>query len=164
MKKFTLFLVLVGMITLQGCTTSDDRTVIDNDTISEVFQVTTNFTPQNGYSTFIPLHPPIFNSDVVLVYRLWGTDGGSPVWRLIPQTVYLPQGELDYNFDFTRFDVSLFLDSDFDLFFADSQWKLNQTFRIVLIPGYFGSARVDYSDYNKVMEMLGKNENDVKFL
>lgn len=130
---------------------------------AEVFEVTRSFGPNNGFSALIPLNPPIFASDVVLVYLLWEVDGGEPVWRLMPQTVQLEEGDLIYNFDFTRFDVSIFLQSlDFPLNILGPQWTQGQTFRIVLIPGFFGQARIDYSNYDAVMAMLGLTEEDVK--
>ena len=129
---------------------------------AEVFEVTRSFGPGNNFSSLITLNPPIFNSDVVLVYLLWEVDNGTPIWRLMPQTVQLNEGDLQYNFDFTPFDVNLFLSSaDFPLTILGPQWTQNQTFRIVLIPGYFGSARVDFSDYNAVMNMLSLSEKDV---
>lgn len=160
MKKITFILVLIGMISLQSCEINENN--VDNDTISEVFEVTTTFTPQNNYSRLITLNPPISASDVVLVYIQWETNGSTPVWRLVPQTVQLNEGDLQYNYDFTRFDIRLFLSSlDFNLNILGAQWTNNQKFRVVIIPGYF-SNRLDYSDYNKVMQFLGLSEADVK--
>lgn len=161
MKKITFLLVFFGMIALQSCTINADDDV-DNDTISEVFEVTRNFGPQNNFSSLVSLNPQIFASDVVLVYILWDVDGGEPVWRLMPQTVQLMEGDLQYNYDFTRFDVNLFMSSlDFDLAILGPQWTQNQTFRIVIVPGYF-SNRMDYRDYNAVMTQLGYTEANVK--
>ena len=52
MKKITLLIAFIGMITLQSCTTEDDQIDVDNDTIAEVFEYNTNvnFTYGNGYS------------------------------------------------------------------------------------------------------------------
>jgi hypothetical protein len=162
MKKITFLLVFFGMIALQSCTINNDDEV-DNDTISEVFEVTRSFGPQNEFSSLVALNPPIFASDVVLVYMLWDVDNnGEPIWRLMPQTVQLLEGDLQYNYDFTRFDVNLFLSSlDFNLAILGPEWTQNQTFRIVIVPGFF-SNRVDYRDYNAVMNHLGLTEADVK--
>lgn len=163
MKKITLVLAIIGMITLQSC--EGPQGVPGRDGVSveaEVFEVTRNFSAGNNYSSLIPLNPPIFASDVVLVYLLWDVDGNTPIWRLMPQTVQLLEGDLQYNYDFTRFDVNLFLDSaDFNLNILGPQWTQNQTFRIVLVPGYFASARVDFSNYEEVMQMLSLNERNV---
>lgn len=163
MKKILLLFSVVGMVVLQGCEgpmgpPGPPGPIFE----AEVFEVTRSFAPGNNYSSLITLNPPILDSDIVLVYLLWDVDNGTPIWRQMPQTVQLDEGDLQYNFDFTRFDVNLFLSSaDFPLTILGPQWTQNQTFRIVLIPGYFGSARVDFSDYNAVMHMLDLKETDV---
>jgi hypothetical protein len=40
---------------------------------------------------------------------------------------------IDYNFDFTRTDVKIFMGANFDLNTAPSSWTQNQTFRIVIV-------------------------------
>lgn len=163
MKKILLLFSVVGMIVLQGCEGPQGPPGPPGPIFeAEVFEVTRSFAPNNNYSSLITLNPPILDSDVVLVYLLWEVDNGTPIWRQMPQTVQLNEGDLQYNFDFTPFDVNLFLSSaDFPLTILGPQWTQNQTFRIVLIPGYFGSARVDFSDYNAVMNMLDLKETDV---
>jgi hypothetical protein len=163
MKKILLLFSVVGMFILQGCEGPTGPPGPPGSGLeAEVFEVTSSFGPNNNYSNLITLNPPILNSDVVLVYLLWDVDNGTPIWRQMPQTVQLDEGDLQYNFDFTPFDVNLFLSSaDFPLTILGPQWTQNQTFRIVLVPGYFGSARVDFSDYNAVMDMLDLKEADV---
>ncbi|WP_188363134.1 hypothetical protein [Flavobacterium orientale] len=163
MKRITLILTVIGMITLQSCEGPQGIPGRDGYSVeAEVFEVTRNFSASNNYSSLIPLNPPILDSDVVLVYLLWDVDGNTPIWRLMPQTVQLIEGDLQYNYDFTRFDVNLFLDSaDFNLDILGPQWTQNQTFRIVLVPGYFGSARMDFSNYEDVMTTLGLSERNV---
>lgn len=163
MKKITLFLALIGMITLNSCTTEEyynDTYVVDDandqDTISEVWEYLVNFGPGNGYSNLITFPYSIYTSDMVLVYHLYEVDNGTDVWRLLPQTYYFSGGgELDYNFDFTRYDAQIFMDANFDMNTLDSSWTNNQIFRIVVIPGYFGNkttAPVDFNNYNAVIE------------
>ena len=162
MKKITLILVFIGMIALQGCTVEENNGY-DNDTYSKVFEVTRSFSPQNDFSNLVTFNPPIFASDVVLVYVLWDVQNdGTPVWRLMPQTVQLFEGDLQYNYDFTRFDVNLFLSSlDFPLTILGPEWTQNQTFRIVLVPASFG-GKMDYSNYDNVIQKLKLTEKDVK--
>lgn len=158
MKKITLILVFIGMIALQGCTVEENNGY-DNDTYSKVFEVTRSF----SFSNLVTFNPPIFASDVVLVYVLWDVQNdGTPVWRLMPQTVQLFEGDLQYNYDFTRFDVNLFLSSlDFPLTILGPEWTQNQTFRIVLVPASFG-GKMDYSNYDNVIQKLKLTEKDVK--
>ena len=42
MKKITLFLAFIGMITLQSCSVNENQNVTDNDTISEVWEFNNN--------------------------------------------------------------------------------------------------------------------------
>jgi hypothetical protein len=164
MKKITLLLAFIGMIGLTSCVREEVvvEDVHDQDTISEVFEVTRSFSPGNGYSSLVTLNPAIYDSDVVLVYLLWDVDGGTPIWRLMPQTVQLNEGDLQYNYDFTPYDVNLFMSSaDFDLGILGSQWTQNQTFRIVIVPGYF-SKTVDVKNYDAVVAKLKIAESSVK--
>lgn len=162
MKKITLILAFIGMITLNSCTINDTPQQIqqiNNTFVSEVFEVTTSFGPNNNFTRLVTFNPPIFNSDVVLVYHLFDVVNGTDVWRLMPQTYYFNNGiELDYNYDFTRFDVNIFLDSNDNLNNFSSAWTQNQTFRIVVVPGDFSNKMttpVDYSDYHKTIKILG---------
>lgn len=165
MKKFTFILVLIGMITLQSCEGPQGPPGRDGVTVeAEVFElrnVNFGFSNQFGYSIYRELIPPILNSDVMLIYRMDGTiNSSTPIWQQIPRTLYLSQGELDYDFDFSRVDFTIYADGTYNLE-TTPQFLDNQTFRIVIIPGYF-SGRMDYSNYEQVMAMYGLTEADVK--
>lgn len=165
MKKFTFILVLIGMITLQSCEGPQGPPGRDGVTVeAEVFElrnVNFGFSSQFGYSIYRELTPPILSSDVMLIYRMDGTiNSSTPIWQQIPRTLYLNQGELDYDFDFSRVDFTIYADGTYDLE-TTPQFLDNQTFRIVIIPGYF-SGRMDYSNYEQVMAMYGLTEADVK--
>ena len=162
MKKIILLLAITASFLFHSCSPKEE---IHADLLAEVFQVTTSFTAANNYSKLITLNPPIYNSDMVLVYRLFDVINGQNVWRQLPQAVYLIQGELDYNFDFTRNDINLFLDSDFDLATLGTAWSQNQLFRVVIIPGYFSNKynkAVDFNDYNAVVKAFNIKENQIK--
>ena len=141
--------------------------------LGQVFDIEDDFTLENDYSIFVdfseltqPLE--VFESDVVLVYLLWGQteDGnGDPVdiWRLLPQTRILEQGLLQYNFDYTFFDVNIFLESDFDLGTLQPGDTDNQVFRIAVLPADFSQgAKLDLTDINQVMSSLNVKETDVQ--
>ena len=162
MKRILLMLAIVGTFAFQGCTVKDE---IQVNNLAEVFEVTTSFSAANNYSRIITLNPPIYSSDMVLVYRLFDVINGEDVWRTLPQTVYLLQGELDYNFDFTRNDINIFLDSDFDLTTLGSAWTQSQVFRVVIIPGYLSnrnSSTIDFSNYNEVVKRYNITESQIK--
>lgn len=152
---------------LQSCTVNEVEDNVDNDTISEVFEVTTSFGTSNNFSRIVNFNPPIYTSDMVLVYHLYDVVNGSDVWRLMPQTYYFDNGaELDYNYDFTRYDVNLFLDSNVSLSSFSSSWLQNQTFRIVVVPGYLSGKgiAVDHSNYDETLKMYGLEDAKIKKL
>ncbi|MEO5776491.1 MAG: hypothetical protein ABIQ27_06280 [Flavobacterium sp.] len=168
MKKLTLILAFIGMITLESCTTNNDD--IDNDTISEVFElrnINFGFDSQNGYSIYQTFNPQIRLDDVVLIYRLSGTiDSSTPIWQQIPRTLYLDEGELDYDFDFSKEDFTIYAGGTYDLALTPN-FLNNQTFRIVIIPGYLSnkmSNKTDFSDYNSVIKAFNIDESKVKVI
>lgn len=162
MKKIITLLALVGMLSLQSCTTTTDTNYVDNDTISEVFEVTTSFNSTNNYSKIVPLNPPIFTSDVILVYRLAGVFNGQDVWKLMPETRYFADGTMDfgYDFDFTINDVNIFMVGN-DLLSVTNDYRLNQVLRIVIVPGRFASS-INKNNYAAVISALNINESKIK--
>jgi hypothetical protein len=164
MKRLILLLAISTTFLFQGCTTKEE---VHADLLAEVFQVTTSFNAANNFSKLIILNPPIYNSDMVLVYRLFDVINGQSLWRQLPQAVYLVQGELDYNFDFTRNDINIFLESNFDLNTLGATWSQNQVFRVVIIPGYLSNKNnkaVDFNDYNAVVKAFNIKDNQIKTL
>ena len=178
MKRILLLLAIVGMTAFQGCSNDDDR--IDRDTIAEVFEINqnTNFNSLNNYRISYTLNPNIFNSDMILIYRLDGQDNGQDVWVPLPKTYYFNGGgELDYSFDFSTREIFIYLG------FTDSalllpEFTQSQVFRVVIIPGFLSNkpakssgkgatstpASVDYNDYYAVMKAYGLNDSNVKTL
>lgn len=165
MRKITLFLAVIGMIMLSSC--EGPQGVPGRDGVSveaEVFEVTRTFSNQNNFSSLINLNPAILPADKILVYRLSGIDNGQDVWRLMPQYYFFQNGTLDfgYNFDFTRYNILLFMEGN-DLGTLDSQWRINQVFRVVIIPGYSSNFKMmSFKDYHQTMEIFGLSETDVK--
>ena len=156
MKKITLLIAFIGMITLQSCTVNEVRE--DNDTISEVFEYSNvDLTSGNGYSALLTFPHATYTSDMVLVYRLVDYGSAGDVWKLLPETYYFNDGTLDFGYDndFTRYDaqVSLF---GFDLPGLPVGNRLDQVFRVVVIPAYINnksaSDKLNFEDYNTVKE------------
>lgn len=151
---------------LQGCTVNEDN--VDNDTISEVFEIKNvnfGFNPTDGYTIYRSFNPQIFPSDVVLIYRLSGLiNSNTPIWQAIPRTLYLPQGELDYDFDFSSIDFTIYAGGNYNLALTPS-FLNNQTFRIVIVPGFFSkNSSVDLNDYNAVIKAFNIDDSKVKVL
>lgn len=166
MKKITLLLAFIGMITLQSCTVNEAQpTPIDNDTISEVFEYSNvNFVP-NSFSALLSFPHTIYSSDMVLVYRLSDIYQGEDVWKLQPETYYFNDGTLDfgYDFDFTKYDVNVFMHG-FDLAGVSAEYRNNQVFRVVVIPAYFGKkslGKIDTNDYNAVIKAYGIDDSKI---
>lgn len=172
MKKIALLLTaFLGIASLQSCEVNDNGST--QIFTSEVFEVKANLTQERGYAQTFNFSKPSYQGDTVLLYILWEQNGGQDVWRLVPQTVQLGGGDLvTYNYDFTRNDFRIFLDSNFDLNQMTSQEynsiALNQIFRAVVVPGNLlqakGKAPVDFSDYQATIQYFGLQNATIKSL
>lgn len=172
MKRILLFLAVIGLTTLSSC---DGDTgpqgpagPSDGDTIAEVFELqNVNFqlNQNNEYTIFQNLDPVIYDSDNILIYRMSGTiDAQTPIWQLIPRTLFLTEGELDYDFDFSAVDFTIYAGGTYNLALTP-QFIQNQTFRIVIVPGYFSkNSTLDYSDYNAVIKEFNIDDSNVTIL
>lgn len=168
MKKITFVLAFIGMITLQGCTKTE---VVNNTVLSKVYELrNVNFAlnANSGYTIYQTLNPQISLSDVILIYRLSGTiNPSTPIWQQIPRTLYLTQGELDYDFDFSKEDFTIYAGGTYDLSLTPSYLN-NQTFRLVIIPGYASNKQaaknIDYSDYDAVINAYHLYNAEIKIL
>lgn len=138
--------------------------------LGSVFEIEGDFTSDNNYALYFefPSSITVYESDVVLVYILWEQveDNNSEwldVWRLLPQTVVLDEGVLQYNYDHTFVDVQVFLEGTIDfntLLPAEAQ---DQVFRIVVFPADFVAQKnLDISNYNLMMKSLGVKQNLVQ--
>ena len=130
--------------------------------LGKVLEIEGSFTAADDYVLFFefPLDVEVFESDIVLVYILWEQFEDSEgefvdVWRLLPQTRLLDQGILQYNFDHTFFDVSIFLESDFDLATLSPGDTDDQIFRVAIVPAEFGKDETfDPTNLDAVMTKL----------
>lgn len=167
MKKLITLLAVIGMFSLQGCTSPEGPPGLpgEDGLIAEVFELN-NFNffndPADGFIIYQKFTPRIFSSDVVLIYRLSGTiDSNTPIWQLIPRTIFQANGrELDYDFDFSKEDFTIFARGNYDLSLTP-QYLNNQTFRIVIVPGNFSTA-INKNNYFAVTKALNFNENEIK--
>lgn len=170
MKKYLslLFLAVFGF-SLISCDDDNDGYYDDTDTYSVVYDITDSFAYDSGTDSYVisrTFNSSIPSSDVVLVYRESGTSNGSTIWQQIPRTLYLDEGELDYDFDFSTDDVYIYAGGTIDLASQSSSFNssyLNdQTFRIVIVPASYGKGgSVDYSDYEKVIKKYGIDDSKV---
>ncbi|MBP6182681.1 hypothetical protein [Flavobacterium sp.] len=161
MKKIFTILAIVGLFSLQSCTVNDGP-IVDNDTISEVFEVTTSFNSTNSYSKLVTLNPSIFSSDVVLVYRLSGSTPQGDVWKLLPETHYFSDGTLDfgYDYDYTSTDINVYMIGN-NLQTVSTDFRLNQVLRIVIVPAGYATS-INKNSYEAVMSTLKLNESQIQ--
>jgi hypothetical protein len=137
--------------------------------LGQVIDIEGSFTPENDYAILyeFPQTVEVFDTDIVLVYLLWDQTEDSngeavDIWRLMPQTRILNQGLLQYNYDYTFFDVSLFMEFNFnaaELLPSDTD---NQVFRIAVLPADLTQGKLDTSNIYSVMGRLGITEDKIE--
>ncbi|MBT3384127.1 MAG: collagen-like protein [Prolixibacteraceae bacterium] len=173
MKTITGAILLLAIIILTSCQGVpgppgyDGVDGIDGETlIGSIFEIQGDFTSQNDYILYFefPNDFEIYDGDVVLVYILWEqastNDGGTlDVWRLLPQTVVLEEGVLQYNFDYTLADVQIFLEGSIDLSTLLPAEADNQIFRIAVLPAAF--AKNEFFDINNLGSIMKSLEIDL---
>lgn len=166
MKKIILlFTAVIGLASFQSCEVNDVR---ENQIFeAEVFELPASLT--NNFSVTGYFSRDILTSDHVLIYRLFGTDNGADVWRLLPQTVYLNNvNRFNYNYDFTKRDFRIFIEGEtFNLNQLSDQdrntYVYRQIFRIVVVPGRLKS-KMSFSDYDATIRYLGLENAPIKKL
>ncbi len=162
MKKLIIpgLMMIAGLF--QSCTINETPAPITKEFLAEVFEVRADFTTNNEFRNFYTLDPVIFDSDVLLVYEFTGKDkNGADIWKPLPQIYTFNEGVMQYNFDFTRTDFSIFMDANFDRLRLNSSWRLNKRFRIVIVPGKF-SNNLDKDNLLNVMKELNLTEQSVQ--
>jgi len=166
MRKIALLATaFVGLASLQSCTIDE---YYDEGTVpSQVFEITESVdVPEsaNVNSVTLNFQPAIYDSDNVIVYRWEGNK-----WVLVPVTYGLGNGgdQISYDYDFTRYDVKLYVKANFNLSELTNaeynEFVYRQTFRVVVIPGAF-AQKMNYSDYNATIKALGLEGAPVKTL
>ncbi|MBS1534675.1 MAG: hypothetical protein JST78_06305 [Bacteroidetes bacterium] len=174
MKKIILLLASVSSLIFMGCEGPEGpQGPQGNDGYSaesEVFELrNVNFSldANNEYTIYRELNPQILLSDNIIIYRLSGTiNSQTPIWQQIPRTLYLSQGELDYDYDFSKIDFTIYAGGNYDIATTPS-YLYNQTFRIVIIPGYLSNkSSIDPHDmdYQTLIKTYKIDDRNVKVL
>jgi len=128
--------------------------------VGQSFERTVDFTSTNGHqeTVEIPIDINLEESDMVLVYHLRGQVDGFDVWKSLPETIYINSTEeFQYDFEHNYDLVTIFIEShptfDFNLLLDNE--RINQTFRIVVLPvDFVNSSNLDINDYDAVMEYV----------
>lgn len=175
MKKFTLYLGILTTLLFISCEGPegppgrDGANGLDGANFEAAafeIEVDLNFNPETNSFDFRDEYPSdidLIPDDVILMYRLEAIDGGTDIWRQMPQPFFTDNGLLYYNFDFTQFDYTVLLEPDFDPGLVTNDLIDSQIFRIVVVPSDLGTAvDMDQSNINSVMSALGVQETDFK--
>lgn len=175
MKKILSLLAVSLLLLFSNCTREpgpQGPPGVDGVTVeAEVYElqnVNFAFNPTDGYNIFRTFDRQLLPPDVVLIYRLSGLiNSTTPIWQQIPRTLFVPEGELDYDFDFSKQDFTIYADGTYNLALTPSYIN-NQTFRIVVIPGYFAGKssdnQLDLDNYAEVIKFYGINDKRIKVL
>ncbi len=173
MKNLFLFLALSSSIIFTSCEGDPGPQGEPGvNILGQVFEVTVDFTPGNNFSQLInfPTNVEVFESDVVLVYLLEdvikGNGGSVDVWSQLPQTFFVSQGTLIYNFDHTFIDVRLFLDGNFDLSSLGIAFTDDQTFRIAIVPSEFATDNLstDNLSMGELLRIINMDANQIEII
>lgn len=190
MKKISTLLIC-AFFALASCTTDSvqgppgppgpqgpEGTSGVNGFVGTAIDVTGDMTAENSYTLtlyFDDINLEVLESDVVLVYVKVG-DGqddanGVPIeiFRALPQTYFQGDKTVQYNFDFTYEDVFIFLDginsdgTELDFAALDEEFRLNQKFRVIVLPADFAQNRkqLDLTNMKSVMKEFNIKESDV---
>lgn len=130
--------------------------------VNLVVEAEVNFTADNSFSNSFGFE--IGESDNLLAFMLWNVVDEKPLWRPLPNTVFLDEEvTLLYNYQYTADFVNVFMTGNTDLTTVSEDWTLNHYIRIVLLPGEFlqNNAKLDLNDYEAVTKALGVSETDV---
>lgn len=100
-------------------------------------------------------------SDKVLIYHLDGVEDNRDIWRLLPRTVFHPNGIFNYAYDFSTVDFSIFLEGNFDLRTLEPVFVQDQFFRVLIIPADFINVRIDVSDHFGMLRMMDADPTDI---
>jgi len=148
MKKLTVIFSLFAVIAFSSCegpmgVPGEDGTSL----IGTIFETEGDFKASNNYELFFdfPNNFEIYNTDIVLVYILWDVvpvnGKQTDIWRLCPQTRFIDNGVIQYNFDYTVNDVRIFLETTFPYDELLPSETNNQVFRIAVLPADFVASK-----------------------
>lgn len=164
MKTLTTILLLATAIIFTSCEGPQGPPGEPGVNImGTVFEFEGDFTPSNDYTIEyqFPNNFTVYDTDVVLVYMLWDYTDGVDIWRLMPQTIALKTiypdwaetDVLQYNFDYTYFDVQVFLESTMDYSSLLPAETDDQVFRIVVLPAdsFYSLKSAEISDFNSLI-------------
>ena len=177
-RFFTVLIAFISLSSCEGPTGPPGPPGFDGldgqdgvNILGAVYDIVGDFNPSNGYSLFSVFSEDVpglevFETDVVLVYILWDQiddpTGPIDVWRLLPQTLLVQEGILQYNYDYTFENALIFLETDFNEALLRPGDTNDQVFRIAILPADgAGKRNLDTSNMQEVMEYLQVTEANI---
>lgn len=160
-KLFPFLLLFITSFILFNCKEDDEVQVqVDYPAVYDLRNVNFSYNATDGWTYRQSFTKPLLDQDYVVIFRQTGTSGNAPVWQQIPRTLYLDQGELDYDFDFSKNDFMIYAGGTYDLS-TTPQYLNNQTFRVVLVPAVYGK-NATWEDLKKLSyeEIIAKYNID----
>lgn len=157
-------ILMLALVTTSCDFYTEERNVVEGETyVAKVFEIKGDFLSKNNWELFYsyPTNFKVYDTDVVLVYLLWETTKDSQgkdldIWRLLPQTILLKDGVLQYNYDYSKKDVKIFLQGSTDFSKLLPAETLGQVFRVVVVPAEFAKKiGVDTGNLNLMLKTPG---------
>lgn len=168
MKRILLFLAFSSTIIFTSCEGDPGPPGADGTSLlGQVFEISPSYNyqdyPANAYSSPTYNFPvEVFESDVVLVYRLSGIDEDvnppADVWTQLPQSVFYDDNSGDvfqYNFNNSFVSIQFTIEGNFDLTTIGSDNLNGQTFRVAVVPAEFAKTNPSMRDVLEMMRMDG---------
>ena len=123
--------------------------------VGQMFERTVDFTSGNDFEVLIdiPGQIEVLDTDIIVVYTLVEINNGVDVWEPLPQTFFLNDGILLYGFNYTLFDVNIFLDGTVILDDLPADLTQAITFRMIVIPAD-DAENIDLNNIEHLMEVI----------
>ncbi len=167
MKNILLFLALSTTVLFTSCEGDPGPPGQDGGLIyAQVFEQTVNFNvdSQTNLPTALITFPiEVFESDVVLVYRLEKqVDINGELfdaWSPLPQNFFFTNGDIiQYVFNHTLFDAEIQIDGNFDTStLTDPAYINNQTFRVAIVPAEYATTNLTMEQILQMKQADGSN-------
>lgn len=172
MKTITQILLLFTAIAFASCQGEEGPMGPPGEDginiVGSVYEIKGSFSSSNDYTLYYQFPSNLVDGDVVMVYILWeetsdGHGGTLDVWRPLPQVVYLDEGILQYNFDYTLGDVQIFLGGTVNPVVLTPADTDNQIFRVAVIPADLAKSKsVNLKSFDSVMGAMKLTPDQIR--
>ena len=170
MKKKLPFImcVMIGLLTF-SCSDRNE-TSQDKNTYSIAYDIIPKFEKQDSYTYHYVqgFKNPLPNSNLILIYVQTNlTKNNSPIWNLLSYTEYPNNGadKVEYSNNSSKFDFEIIVRSTNGVNLDNKpEFYTNKKFRVIEVPAktatytYVPTTKVDYSDYNSVINYYNIDE------